>query len=480
MTGGVLYIGTSVPDPVTGEVKRPPSRDASQVDYSLIGYRTRLELLAALQRARSKIDAQEQVLLAAIAADPDPYLADRSPDPEMDKQWVREDVSCAMRIAPVTARAKLLEATELVTRLPATLSMLGRGEIPVRHATRLAESVSSLPDEIAAQVEARVLPRAPRQTLGQFTAAVRRAVLVLDPRDQQKQTADAVAERRVCFTPQDDGTTELWALLPAAGAAALKARLCRDAEKAKRLRDGRTADQRQADALVELALTDTCATATGADDAAPTNADATDTSGTATDPAGTAHASDDAGSSTPAPGAKRGGLRPRINVIVALSTLLGLDNQPGELDGHGPIPAAVARALAFDPTGTWRRLLTDPTGQVVDAGRSTYKPPVPLERLIQTRDQTCRFPTCRRTAVRCEIDHIIAWTADGGPTDRDNLHALCPRHHHLKHESGWTVHRLPDGTTRWRSPSGHTYDKPPDQLPRDTTTDPPDGVGRVA
>ena len=447
MTGDVLYIGTAVPDPVTGEVPRPPSRDASQVDYSLIDYRTRLELLSALQRARSKIDAQEQVLLHSLATD----HPSEGFDPEHDKQWVREDVSCAMRIAPVTARVKLFEATEMVTRLPATLSMLGRGEIPVRHASRLAETVIGLPGE----VEARVLPRAPEQTIGQFTAAVRRAVLALDPRDQEKKTTDAVADRRVCFTPQDDGTTEMWASLPAAGAAALRARLRRDAETATRLQDGRTADQRQADALIDLAL---CGT-----NAASPEAEAKDTP----DP------SDDSGSSNSTTDGKSGGLRPRIKVIVAMSTLLGLDNQPGELDGHGPIPAALARALAFDPTGTWRRLLTDETGQVVDAGRTVYKPPVPLERLIQTRDQTCRFPTCRRAAVRSEIDHIIAWLK-GGPTDRDNLHALCPRHHHLKHESGWTVQRLPDGTTRWRSPTGHTYDKPPDELPSDTTVDPPD------
>src|SRR6185437_7923100 len=101
-------------------------------------------------------------------------------------------------------------------------------------------------------VEARVLPRAAGQTIGQFTAAVRRAVLALDPRGQQKKVEEAVEQRRVCFTPQDDGTTELWASLPAAGAAALKARLRRDAKTTKRLRDGRTADQRQADALIDL------------------------------------------------------------------------------------------------------------------------------------------------------------------------------------------------------------------------------------
>jgi hypothetical protein len=41
----------------------------------------------------------------------------------------------------------------------------------------------------------------------------------------------------------------------------------------------------------------------------------------------------------------------------------------------------------------------------------------------------------------------------------------------LKHDCGWNVERAPDGTYRWVSPSGQTYDKPPDELPRDTTLD---------
>jgi hypothetical protein len=42
---------------------------------------------------------------------------------------------------------------------------------------------------------------------------------------------------------------------------------------------------------------------------------------------------------------------------------------------------------------------------------------------------------------------------------------LCPRHHHCKHEGGWTVHRRPDGVTEWTSPTGRTYEKPPDDWP---------------
>jgi hypothetical protein len=236
----------------------------------------------------------------------------------------------------------------------------------------------------------------------------------------------------VLFTPQDDGTCELWALLGADAAATLKSALDHAADTNAGL-DERSADQRRADALTDLAL-----------------------------------------NALAAPGALAGagagrGVRPAVNVTVALSTLLGLDQQPGELDGHGPIPAALARAIAFDTTGTWRRLLTDPTGRLIETGATTYRPPTATARHVRAQHPTCRFPGCRHPAPRCHLDHITAWT-HGGTTHPDNLQPLCPRHHHLKHDTGWQVHRDPDNTTHWRSPSGHTYPQPPDPLPLDTTT----------
>lgn len=59
--------------------------------------------------------------------------------------------------------------------------------------------------------------------------------------------------------------------------------------------------------------------------------------------------------------------------------------------------------------------------------------------------------------------------ADSGDTSVDKLQPLCRRHHHLKHEAGWQVRRLADGTTRWQSPTGRTYDRPPDEIPKDAT-----------
>jgi uncharacterized protein DUF222 len=103
------------------------------------------------------------------------------------------------------------------------------------------------------------------------------------------------------------------------------------------------------------------------------------------------------------------GQRPAINVTVSLGTLLGCDEQPAHLDGHGPITAALARRLAADPTGTWRRLVTDDTGQLLDYARRTYRPPANLTDHVIARDHTCTFPGCRRPARLCDLDHAEPW-----------------------------------------------------------------------
>jgi hypothetical protein len=171
----------------------------------------RLDLLEAMQRERARLDAAQQRLLALIAADPAPY-----PHLQLDqsKEWVREEVACSLRLAPCTAGAWLHEATELVERLPATLAALACGDITLLHARSLVEAIDGLDDATTAKVEQRVLATAPGQTVGNFRQAVTRAVLALDPRQAEQKHRDAVAQRRVVATPHDDGTSELWALLP--------------------------------------------------------------------------------------------------------------------------------------------------------------------------------------------------------------------------------------------------------------------------
>jgi hypothetical protein len=144
-----------------------------------------------------------------------------------------------------------------------------------------------------------------------------------------------------------------------------------------------------------------------------------------------------------------------VNVTIDLPTLLGLNENPGQLAGYGVLPAQIMRALAGE--GKWRRFITDPnTGTLLDYGRDSYQPPQDLVDYLIARDRTCRFPGCRQSAARADIDHAEAWE-DGGETSAANLGALCRRHHRMKTHGGWKLTSNEDGSCNWESPDGHRY-----------------------
>lgn len=143
-----------------------------------------------------------------------------------------------------------------------------------------------------------------------------------------------------------------------------------------------------------------------------------------------------------------------IQVIASVGTLAGLDDDPAELVGYGPIPAGVGRALAAD--ARWRRVLTDPvTGTVLDLGHRRVPAP-DLARLIRYRDQRCTFPGCAVPAVSADLDHTVPW-AHGGRTAFDNLGAACRHHHRLKGEGGWKLDQPRPGVFVWTSPDARAY-----------------------
>ena len=139
------------------------------------------------------------------------------------------------------------------------------------------------------------------------------------------------------------------------------------------------------------------------------------------------------------------------------------------LDATGTATVANGPALAHD---TLRRLacdarlqlaITNPGDGVIGVGRTTRTIPPWLQRLVQARDQHCRFPGCRRTRWT-QIHHIVHW-ADGGPTNLDNLITLCAFHHRLIHEHGWTISGNPDHQITWHHPTGHPFQPKPPALP---------------
>jgi len=328
-----------------------------------------------------------------------------------------DEIALALSISGVAAGHRLHLALDLTERLPATLAALEDGEIDLPRARAIA--TQPLSAQHAAQVESRVLTKATDQTAPQLRQALKRAVLHIDPNGAQDRHRARRTDRRILVTPAEDGMAELWAYLPAPAANAIYATVHQCARRAHTPDDQRTADQRRADAFVDLLL----------------------------------------GQNTTGPVAQ-------IKVTVPATTLLGLDQAPAELAGYGPIPADLARELAAD--ATWQRLLTDPTsGTLLDHGRTTYKPPAALADFVRARDLTCRFPGCTRASERCELDHRTEYPA--GRTSACNLDTLCPHHHQLKHHSKWSGDRLANGDYHWLSPAGITYVRPAEPISQPLT-----------
>src|SRR5262245_25504172 len=392
----------------------------ADLDPGVVSDAVLVDAIMAAERLASFAAARQAELVAELASH---RLA---ADPG-GGEFVADEIGAALRISRVAASRRLGFALDLA-RLPATLQALRAGVIDVPRARAVAEATGCLPDELGRAVEAQVLPNAAEQTAGQLRAALRRAVLSADPAAAERRHQQQLALRRVELRPLPDGMAELWALLPADQAVAVYTTLDRYARTAGRNRD-LGIDARRAEALVTL-ITAPAGAGSAADGGAPDSNVASNSGAAAT-------------SSRPGPMPTP---RALVHVTVPATTLLGLDDQPGELAGYGPIPAGLARLLAAG--GTWRRLLTDPrTGALLELGRTTYVPPAALADQVRARDVTCRFPGCRRPAIGCDLDHTRRHP--DGPTCPCNLAALCRHHHRLKHHNDWTVVQDEHGVLTW-------------------------------
>lgn len=183
---------------------------------------------------------------------------------------------------------------------------------------------------------------------------------------------------------------------------------------------------------------------------------------------------------------------PRADVLVTVPyfALFGLTDEPAELDGYGPIPASMARELLARGAESFHRVLVDSKdGTPLEIGRTSYRLTKAMKKALQLRDGKCVFPGCNNHSLDNETDHLQAWQ-HGGSTGLSNLAQLCPKHHRLKHNSGWKP--TPASTAEppgWISPTGRHYRSeqpdweppqwPPGLLNKSRTEDPPMGVPSV-
>ena len=139
-----------------------------------------------------------------------------------------------------------------------------------------------------------------------------------------------------------------------------------------------------------------------------------------------------------------------VVVNVDAEVLATGDGSVCELDGGPGLPAETARRIACDAEIVG--LVRGADGDVTGIGRAQRRPPRWMRRRLHARDGGCRFPGCgERHTVHAH--HIRHWTK-GGETDLANLVELCPFHHRLVHEGGWTALLDPQGAVAFRSPDG--------------------------
>jgi hypothetical protein len=419
--------------------------ELAAIDPHTLELAARIDYLTALERQTSWLQALMQRAIIAVAG----RQASESNDPIYGiDEAEREDVSTALRLSPTGAQHKIDIARALTNYLPNTCSALAVGEISTAHATAIAREAASalnkgLPDSVIFELEERAIAYSEFHTPTQVGNLVRSVIAKATPREFEEIVEEARENRTVTCYKDIDGMSTVVAILPAQGAQivmnALEAFILagdghhtnhsnnegnshtgRESDDDElHPRDGRSKENKRADALVEIA---------------------------------SRYLASSLSELTPQ------GRPLTVNVTIDLPTLLGLAENPGELAGYGAIPASVAREIAAD--AKWKRFITEPlTGNLLDFGRESYLPPQALKDFLIARDRRCRFPGCRRSAHLSDLDHAQSWET-GGETSLQNLGALCRRHHRLKTHGGWKIESFSDGSCTWTSPAGKSFFTP--------------------
>jgi hypothetical protein len=328
------------------------------------------------------------------------FVADGSPSLV---QWLRS--RCGLAAGGAAGRAEV--ARELPV-LPEADRLFREGEIGLDHALVLARTVTEVGAEAATTVGAELVDAAQTQDPTRLREASRRLRFCVDP-DGATTAYARIRERRYLNLNQTfDGAFIVDGLLDAEGGATLRTAV--GALCAPLRGDPRTAGQRRADALVELA-----------------------------------HRQLQSGSLPTA-----AGQRPHLVLTVPAASLRG---DPGaaaaELAGAGPIPRETARRIACD--AALSVVTVGVNGEPLDVGRTRRTAPAAIRRALTLRDKGCCLSECDRPAEWTDAHHV-EHSADGGPTSVANMVLLCRFHHTLVHEGGWHPERTADGSFVIRPP----------------------------
>lgn len=393
-----------------------PSRD--------LGDAERIDLVRALEELTCAAAAAQSATTAAFDRSQRAAQGARGVPAARQGRGIAAQVALARRESPHRGQQHV-ELARVLSRgeLPHTRAAFVAGRITEWKVTLLARETAclSLTDRHAVDAELAGNPdRIEAMGDGELVAEARRAAYRLDPRSFVERRRRAESERRVTLRPAPDVMTHLSALLPVKDGVAVYAVLTREADRLRAAGDERSRGQIMADTLVDRVLSD------------------------------------------PSPQrSRRPGLM--INLVVSDQVLLGTSDEPGHVDGYGPVPSDLVRewvtADAVDEqTKVWlRRLYVAPeTGSLVAMDSRARFFPAGLVDLIRLRDRTCRTPWC--DAPIRHADHVKA-VVDRGVTSVINGDGLCEACNLAKETLGWQARPRPGPrhVIETRTPTGHTY-----------------------
>jgi len=389
----------------------------SAVDPSRLNGHDAVRLMQAEARLASHHEAGKLAAMSEVAFSP-PGDADSPVERGFEEiEYAAVEVAAALTLTRRSSEGQLNRAVSLTGRLLRVLRAFSRGEIDLAKVGVFDQQLGHLPDETVDEVLDRVLEQASGLTTGQLRAGVARLVLETDPDGAKSSFLEGLEERKVCTYANPDLTGNF--VISSADPAALAVARRHVEETARHVRSiddtGRTLDQIRADVALDL-LSGKCGHYR--------------------------HANRVGGG--------------RTNVTVSAETLARLSDEPGELDGYGPVFAEIARKTVRENIdGEWVFTVMD-NGTPVATGSLARRPTASQRRRVEADYPTCVMVGCRQPAHDCDLDHRKP-VCEGGPTHNHNLGPLCRHHHMVKHHSRWRVRRLPNGDHQWTSPLGHTY-----------------------
>ncbi|WP_457946628.1 DUF222 domain-containing protein [Pseudarthrobacter sp. alpha12b] len=426
---GALSGSSEAADNPHGVDSHDPLRELADSCLDGLGIVARIEAATAAVKVRLLTEYSEAA--AAMEAP-----ADSAYESSAREMSVVAEVACTLTIGEGAASALLQDAHALTTSLPATLNAIEAGAISWRHAQIMVDETSSLDAAAATALEAHFLdPEAPNAARGasagelvpgRFRRKVRAWRERNHPESLEIRHVKSVEERRMEYSPDRNGMAWVSLYMPADKACAIWNKTTALARGLQGPEETRTLTQIKVDEAARLLL------------------------------------------GTPGKNAGAGpSLKADVLVTVPVLSLFGVTDEPADLDNYGPIPASMARKLVTEGAGSFYRVLVDPRdGAPLEIGRTSYRLPESLKRWLRMRDGKCTFPGCSNHSQDNESDHLMAWER-GGTTGISNLGQLCPKHHRLKHRTGWSpgpaASNEPPG---WISPTGRHYNaEQPDREP---------------